>query len=622
MKKTLMQLLLCLALLWGCTPQVDPSQTSQPPQLGESCDHKDADRDDYCDLCAGFVVVQRSIFAINDLHGKFQDSDSQPGVDELTTYLESQLEHTVLLGSGDIWQGSSESNLTYGHIMTEWMNDLDFAAMTLGNHEFDWGESYIESNQKLAEFPFLAINIFERDTHELVDYCQPSVLLERDGVTIGIIGAIGDCYSSISGDKTGDIYFQVGDALTELVKAESTRLREQGADVIIYVIHDGYDRNLSTGSTIASNQLASYYDTELSNGYVDLVFEGHTHRRYVFKDEYGVYHLQGGGENTGISHAEIFFNIATGEIRDIQAELVPSSIYEIHKPHENVATLLDKYQDLIAAGQEVLGRNSQFRDGDSLRQLVAQLYYEKAMERWGEQYDIVLGGGFISVRNPWCLEAGDVKYAQLQSLFPFDNQLVLCSVKGSSLKRNFFETGNENYFIYYGDYGKQVKENIDPNATYYILTDTYSSSYGPNQLTEVERYDAGVYARDLIAEYIEMGRMADSGIPTEYTLTPIPEILTLGEFLTPGATSEEYYFVKGTVISVSNSKYGNLTIADEGGNTLYVYGVYDATGSDRYDSMKNAPQVGDTVVLYAQVQHYVPPQGEAIIELYRARLVG
>lgn len=48
----------------------------------------------------------------------------------------------LLLLTGDMWQGSSESHLTRGFIITEWMNDLDFTAMTVGGHEFDWGDGF------------------------------------------------------------------------------------------------------------------------------------------------------------------------------------------------------------------------------------------------------------------------------------------------------------------------------------------------------------------------------------------------------------------------------------------------------------------------------------------------
>jgi 2',3'-cyclic-nucleotide 2'-phosphodiesterase/3'-nucleotidase len=157
-----------------------------------------------------------------------------------------------------MWQGSSESNMTKGKILVDWMNQLDFTAMAIGNHEFDWGEEYIASNAAFAEFPFIAINIYDRATNQLVDYCSPSVMVDRDGLQIGIIGAIGDCYSSIAVDKCDDVYFKVGRDLTNLVKNEADRLRREGADFIVYLIHDGYG-NSSSGS-LSSSQMSSYYD--------------------------------------------------------------------------------------------------------------------------------------------------------------------------------------------------------------------------------------------------------------------------------------------------------------------------------------------------------------------------
>ena len=96
-------------------------------------------------------------------------------------------------------------------------------------------------------------------------------------------------------------------------------------------------------------------------------------------------------------------------------------------------------------------------------------------------------------------------YGDIQSLFPFDNEIVLCSIKGKDLDRVFFNTNNKNYFMFYGDYGAKVEKNIDPNMIYYVIVDTYSSSYEPNKLTEVERLGENIYARDLLAEYIKKG---------------------------------------------------------------------------------------------------------------------
>ena len=470
--------------------------------------HTDEDNDGSCDDCGISVIITFDFYALNDLHGKFDDTDSQGGVDELSTYLANAYntdDNVILLSSGDMWQGSFESNSTKGLIITDWMNELDFVSMTLGNHEYDWGEEHITANVALAEFPFLAINIYERDTNERVDYVQSSVLVERGGMKIGIIGAIGDCYSSISGDKVEEVYFKTGAALTELVKAESEKLRAEGADYIVYSIHGGFGSN-SSASMVQTSSLRGYYDASLSkDGYVDLVFEGHTHKSYAFEDEYGVPHLQNGGDNSGISHVEVRLNFANGYDRVSVSEIIKPSRYANLDDHPIVDELLEKYADQVDAGKLVLGQNSRLRNSTELKGLVADLYYEAGIERWGDKYDIALGGGFISVRSPYDLAAGEVKYSDLNSLLPFDNQLVLCSIKGRDLKNKFFETNNSNYYIAYGDYGASIRNNIDYNATYYIITDTYCSSYAYNNLTVVEYYDAGVYARDLIADYIRAG---------------------------------------------------------------------------------------------------------------------
>lgn len=483
------------------------SSTTQP--TASACDHQDANNDEICDLCNDSVVVIFDLYAINDLHGKFDNTESNIGVDELTTYLKNARQNnqnSVFLSVGDMWQGSAESNMTKGKIIVDWMNALNFSAMAIGNHEFDWGEEYIAANASLAGFPFVAINIYDRATNQLVDYCTPSVLIEGDGVQIGIIGAIGDCYSSIAVDKCDEVYFKTGAELTSLVKAESNRLRQQGADFIVYLLHDGYGQ--SNSSYLTSSQMASYYDSALSNGYVDLVFEGHTHQGYRVEDEYGVYHLQNRGDNKGgISHVEIAINSVTQKSTVRMAELVNTYAYQDLDDDVLVQQLLEKYKDEISPANRVLGYNSQYRSSSELQQLIAELYYEAGEKTWGDQYDIVLGGGFMSARSPYNLYTGEVTYADIQSIFPFDNQITLCSVKGSDLRRKFVETNNSRYFIHYGDYGNSIRNDIDPYATYYLVTDSYTAYYAYNNLTVIAEYDANVFARDLLADYIEAGKL-------------------------------------------------------------------------------------------------------------------
>lgn len=476
------------------------SSTTQSSTSGGSNtpvdDHLDFDNNGFCDDCGIDVVETIDFYTFNDLHGKFEDGDSHPGVDELTTYLENRKEideHTVFLSAGDMWQGGSASNGTHGRIITDWMNYLGFEAMTLGNHEFDWGVDAIKENVAMAEFPILAINIYDNATGKRADFCQPSVMIERGGAQIGIIGAIGDCYSSISSEMTEGIHFKTGSELTSLVKAESEKLREAGADVIVYLIHDG--------TTYSNIDVTDYYDLSLSSGgYVDVVFGGHTHSYYITRDAYGVPHLQGGGDNSkGMTHVELDINFANGEITINVTDYVQHSQCTNLEDAPIVQELLDKYWDEIGWMFETLGYNAVKRNSATIGNTVAKLYYEAGVKKWGDKYNIVLGGGSIDTRSPYDLPAGYVEYGDLQSLLPFDNALYLCSIKGSDLKSKFLN--NSGYYKYSTISASQVKD----NETYYIIADSWTALYYWAKCTTIEIYDEDTFARDLLAEYIKAG---------------------------------------------------------------------------------------------------------------------
>lgn len=501
---------LALFLLAGCGGNtIAPETTAMPEQA--LC-HVDENDDGLCDICREFMLVRFDIYAVNDLHGKLADTEYQPGVDELTTYLKKEQKsgNTILLSTGDMWQGASESNMTGGLMMTEWMNRLGFAAMTLGGHEFDWGEDGIRQNAEVAEFPFLGINVYSRQTDSRVDYCQSSLVVDMAGVQIGIIGAIGNCYGSIASQHKQNVYFKTGAELTALVKAESEKLRSQGVDFIVYAIHDGTDK--TTGDTDAQRvgnwDLSDYYDATLSDDYVDIVFEADTHYWYLLQDQKGVYHLQGGGNNKGISHAAVLINQANGNASVIAAELVPSGQYAHLDDDPVVAELMEKYAQQIAPATRILGVNGQYRSNYAVCQLVASLYCQKGVEKWGQNYDIVLGGGYISCRSPGYLPEGEVSYSQLQSLLPFDNQITLCSIRGIDLLAKFLETDNQAYHIQTTPYGESIRQSIDPNGVYYVVTDSYSADYTYNNMTVIDTYDGNIFARDLLAEYIAEGGMA------------------------------------------------------------------------------------------------------------------
>ena len=496
--KKLCLLPVLLLLLYGCGRTLPEETVSQASASSEAVEFSSEER-----------YVRIDIYAINDLHGRILDTGTQPGIEALSTCLREarETENAIFLATGDMWQGTAGSALTRGALVTEWMNEMGFAAMTLGGHEYDWGEDRIRENAALADFPFLALNIYDRETDTLADYCQSSLLLEMEGVQIGIIGAIGDCYGSISSQHTGGVRFKTGAELTALVKAESESLRSRGADFIIYTLHDGH--SVTTGDTeamsVSTEALSGYYDTVLSEGYVDMVFEADSHYRYVLEDDKGIYHLQAGGNNKGLSHGAVILDKETGDHHVICAELIPASGYQYLPKDPAITALLEGYAHIIAPADRVLG-TVPYRSGNALCDLVAKLYCNTGVEAWGE-YDIVLGGGYLSCRSPGYLEAGEVTFGQLQSLFPFDNRIMLCSIWGRDLQSRFLETENEAYHIYTTAYGDSLRGHIDPDGIYYLVTDSYTAEYAYNNLTIIEVYDETTFARDLLADYIEAGHL-------------------------------------------------------------------------------------------------------------------
>ena len=442
------------------------------------------------------VVVNIELFALNDFHGNVQDSDTGLGISRTSTLLKTypnNVDNTLYISQGDMWQGSAESNMTRGQLVNDWMNQLHFTSMTLGNHEFDWNSSFVRTNAGLANFPYLGINIYDHSTNQRVDYAQPSAIINKNGAKIGIIGAIGDCYSSISASNVQDIYFKVGDELTQLVKNEAIRLRNvEKCDFIIYSLHED-DEN---------------YNIDLSN-YVDLVLEGHTHQNYVKTDAQGVYHIQSAGYNKTINYINIDINTTQDTFVINRVKSIYTNDYLSYTKDSEAESLFTKYADVISGANDVLGYNRSKRNSTFLRQLVADLYLQYGVSKWGSSYDLFLGGGYISCRSPYYLYQGDVTYADLYTLFPFDNDLVLCSISGYYLNKQFVNTTNDNYYISYTTFGDNNRSNINSSGTYYLVTDSYSSDYATNHLTVIDRYsNEGFYARDMLAQYIRDGNLA------------------------------------------------------------------------------------------------------------------
>ena len=195
----------------------------------------------------GGEVINRDlkIYYLNDTHGSFirNTSENEAGMSYISNYIKTHVsedpQNSIVLSGGDMFQGGYESNETHGAIMIDAMNIIGFDAMVLGNHEFDWGESYIETFNQRLNCPIISANTFySYDYVTRPSWLEPYVVVTRGDLKIGIIG--GDQQgidSSITGSISENFYFPNP---VSYIKEYSTYLRKnQGCDIIIAALHDG-----------------------------------------------------------------------------------------------------------------------------------------------------------------------------------------------------------------------------------------------------------------------------------------------------------------------------------------------------------------------------------------------
>jgi hypothetical protein len=124
-------------------------------------------------------------------------------------------------------------------------------------------------------------------------------------------------------------------------------------------------------------------------------------------DRYGVYHLQGGGDNSGITHAEVYLNLVTGELSVNSAESLRADEYASYDDSPIVDELAEKYSAQISRGEEYLGTNRTYLGSDAICDIAAQLYADVG-ESYFSDYNVVLGGGYLAARSPYEINAGKV----------------------------------------------------------------------------------------------------------------------------------------------------------------------------------------------------------------------
>ena len=98
--------------------------------------------------------------------------------------------------------------------------------------------------------------------------------------------------------------------------------------------------------------------------------------------------------------------------------------------------------------------------------------------------------------------------------------------------------------------------------------------------------------------------------PSEPTVPPLGtgyEVITIAQALElcgeAGNITTDRYYIVGTVVEITNSNYGAMTIQDATG-TISVYGTYSADGEQTYAELTEKAFKGDQVLLHCILQNY------------------
>ena len=226
-------------------------------------------------------------------------------------------EDVLLLDTGDIYQGTPHSNLTYGAAMRAAYDQMDYDAVGLGNHEFDWDvKTYatdakgtmapyeIGSYKGDSDIPVLMSNLYYKDSGERVEFTQDYTIVDKGNYKVGIVGWADDYSADI---KASQIAPYTIDDNREKLKELAEEV-DKKADIVVVLAH-------SDPKSIAE---------EMDPKVVDLVAGGHTHKNVNGVAENGIDYMQGNCYAYGYSTAEIKVNpetkdveVTTPEFKDI-----------------------------------------------------------------------------------------------------------------------------------------------------------------------------------------------------------------------------------------------------------------------------------------------------------------
>lgn len=373
-----------------------------------------------------------TVFHTNDIHGwvmaRPDEQTRRPigGVGALGAYLDRERSSgpSLVLDAGDWFQGTPEGDMTKGRALIDAFNALNYDALELGNHDFDFGVDNLKELVKRSKAPVLGANVYELGRKKRPDWITPWILKDVAGIKVGIFGLLTTAMPQLQfpGNFKG-LEFRRG---IDEAKSAVALLRGAGATVIIAVTHEGLENPKSPVKFEGDQALAR----EVPG--IDLIVGGHSHTfvRHPERDpKNGTLIVQAGITLAVVGRATLFVDPATKKVVDSTGTLVDlwedslgeaPEVKEVIAPYEKAAD--DEYAVVIATAASALKRN--FVGESELNDWVTDCERE-----WGKA-DLAVQNG-AGTRSD--LRKGPVSRRDIFDLMPFQNRLVTLTMKGADV---------------------------------------------------------------------------------------------------------------------------------------------------------------------------------------------
>lgn len=388
-----------------------------------------------------------TILETSDLHGYLLPWDyargqaSDIGLARVATRVNAirrEAAHVLLLDAGDTIQGSP---VEYLHArrknedpdpMSAAMSALKYDAMTVGNHEFNFGLEVLRKAQKEADFPWLSANTRNDDGSAAF---REYIVKDEGGVRIGILGLTTPNIPNWEPEANRPGLKWEDPVVTAKRLVPLLRGKER-CDFVVVLIHSGLEadlRTLAPDGTAAENRVVALA-REVPG--IDLLLAGHTHRKIPFTRIHGVPLIQPGRWGEALARVEVTLERKgkAWAVSAITGDLLPSdgsvsvdpAIAAIAKPHDERARAY--LEETIAVADDALPAARARLEDTALLDLVNQAQLD-ATGADLSMAALLPGGRFEG------LPKGPVTVRNVYALYPYENQLVAVEIDGAILRK-------------------------------------------------------------------------------------------------------------------------------------------------------------------------------------------